>query len=69
MSRGADARSRALTLSAAGRGRLEAALPDVAAAEAAFFRALRADMGAFEGAMNVLIGRRPRVAAGSKRVP
>ncbi len=67
--RGADARSRALALSAAGRGRLDAALPDVAAAEAAFFRALEADMGAFVGALSILIGRRPRVAAGSKRVP
>ncbi len=66
--RGADARSRALAVSAAGRARLEAALPDVEAAEAAFFRALSADMGAFKGAMNVLIGRRPRLAAGSARV-
>ncbi len=65
---GADARSRALALSTAGRARLEAAVPDAAAAEAAFFRALAVDMSAFKGAMNVLIGRRPRVAAGSKRV-
>lgn len=67
--RGADARSRALALSTAGHAHLEAARPDVAAAEAAFFRALMADMGAFKGAMNVLIGRRPRMTAGSKRVP
>ena len=64
---GADARSRALALSAAGRSRLEAALPDVDAAEAAFFRALSADLGAFKGALSVLIGRRPRLAAPSAR--
>ncbi len=64
---GADARSRALTLSAAGRSRLEAALPHVDAAEAVFFRALSADLGAFRGALSVLIGRRPRLAAPSAR--
>ena len=66
--RGADARSRALALRAAGRARLEAAMADVEAAEAAFFRTLSADMGAFKGALNILIGRRPRLAAGSARM-
>ncbi|HYE01313.1 MAG TPA: MarR family transcriptional regulator [Alphaproteobacteria bacterium] len=51
-----DSRARALTLTAAGRGRLEAALPAVEAADAAFFGALAARDGDFLAGLRRLWG-------------
>ena len=64
---GADARARELQLTDAGRTRIERAIPDVAAVDAAFFALLGDNRPAFTGALRALIGLRPRIAAGRRQ--
>jgi DNA-binding MarR family transcriptional regulator len=60
---GDDARARELRLTPAGRVRVAAAEPDVAAIDTAFFALLGDNREAFAGALAALIGLRPRIAA------
>lgn len=61
-----DARARVLSLTGAGRRRLDAATPAIVEAQRKFFQVLGGDAEAFAGALGVLVGVRPRrrVAAG-----
>ena len=63
---GTDARSRELQLTAAGRDRIDRAIPGVAAADAAFFARLGDNRPAFAGALRALIGLPVRAAAGRR---
>lgn len=60
---GSDARSRQVTLTAAGAQRVAAAAPLADAVDTEFFAALRQDQNAFAGALRLLLGLRPRIRA------
>ncbi len=65
---GADARSREVTLTPAGRTRISAATPAAQAVNDEFFACLRQDQTAFAGALRLLLGLRPRIRANSAAI-
>ena len=66
---GTDARARELQLTDKGRARIERAIPDVAAVDAAFFTLLGDNRPVFAGALRALIGLPVRAAAGRRVTP
>ena len=59
--RGTDARTRQPALTAAGQDLVRTVLPVGAAADATVFAPLAANTGMFRGALQLLLGRRPRL--------